>query len=570
MSNISWFCGMTTVPSRILDGTFARTLTSILEAGFPKPRLFIDGTISKEVENVIGRLEFSVRNPPLRIYGNFHLGLGELFIRNPSSDYYAMFQDDFVTYKNLREYLERCEYPSKGYLNLYTFSQNERDIKGWYPSNQLGKGAVALVFNNAAVRALLTSNYWIERPASNPENKARLWKFIDGGIVETMRRAGYKEYVHNPSLVQHHGDKSTLGNMKHEKAKTFQGEDFDALEFLKTPSINPPPKNVSKDSRIGLVGYNVASGLGELNRQMAYHADIYRWLIKPHSRHKMQPLTEEVDYIVCPFGRKISQFLKAVDVVVFAETPYYKDLVSVCKSRGKRTVCVPMMEWMPPGAKGWPKEVDLFICPTKQCYDQFSHVIPCVYFPWPVDTERFKFVQRTKCERFLFINGHGGWKGRKGGETIKQLIKIWPEIPLAVRDQTSSEWGVEVLEKVEENKDLYSVGDVLISPHTVDGIGLEGMEAMACGMPVISTDGKPWNEIPAIGRIGASVSKRSVRRPVDWYQPDVEHLAEICKSLLGTDISKESLNCRKWAEKRSWENRVGIFNDLVRFGTPKY
>lgn len=225
---------MTTVPSRLQDGTTGRTLASLEKGGFKSAdvHLFIDGEYDPVNVATLWN-STTVRAMPLRVYGNFHLGLTELFIRNPHADYYAMFQDDFVTYRNLRQYLEACKYPGKGYLNLYTFQQNEKPEQGWYESNQLGKGAVALVFNNDAVVTLLNSPHWINRPATKPNNPARVWKFIDGGIVESFRKAGQKEYVHNPSLIQHTGDKSTLGNARHAKARTFKGEGFDAMELLR-------------------------------------------------------------------------------------------------------------------------------------------------------------------------------------------------------------------------------------------------------------------------------------------------------------------------------------------------
>jgi len=142
-----------------------------------------------------------------------------------------MFQDDFVTYRNLRAYLDSCSYPAKGYWNLYTFPHNQGRCKGkpgWFLSDQLGKGAVAIVFNNEAARLLLGHQRMIDR-ILNPD---RGWQFIDGGIVEAMKQAGWSEYVHNPSLVQHTGDVSTMNKKRHAKAISFRGEDFNAEEMI--------------------------------------------------------------------------------------------------------------------------------------------------------------------------------------------------------------------------------------------------------------------------------------------------------------------------------------------------
>jgi hypothetical protein len=316
--------------------------------------------------------------------------------------------------------------------------------------------------------------------------------------------------------------------------------------------------------KIGLVGCNVASGLGEVNRQLVKYAGITHWLIKPHSKYEMRGLPENVECTIGEAtGSTVEDFVKSVDVVLFAEVPHFSHLIDLCVTHGKRIVCVPMLEWTSLGSHGWLEQVNLFICPTQQCYDQLGDNLPRVSFSWPVDVNRYKFDPRITCDHFLFINGHGGWKGRKGFTVIRKALELWPEMPLLIHDQTATDWGIPVLDKVKDNDDLYNQGDVLIAPHSVDGIGLECMEAMVCGMPVISTDGEPWREYPAMDRIRAVVTKQQVRRPMDWYLPDPEHLVSICKSWLGKDISEHSLQGREWAEDNDWSHRAKSFVELV-------
>jgi hypothetical protein len=226
-----WSYGITTVQSR-LDNLLPQTLENLKAAGFPKPVLFID---NYEGEMPFPNdLEATSHHPKISIVANFMTALWILFTKKPNADRFAIFQDDFVTYKNLREYLEKTEYPECSYLNLYTFPRNQRKCpeghEGWYPSDQRGKGAVALVFDKEAVEALLTARHMLRKVAGVGN---RSWKTVDGGIVESLIQAGFQEYVHNPSLVQHIGDVSTLQNRKHLKAESFRGEDFDALELLK-------------------------------------------------------------------------------------------------------------------------------------------------------------------------------------------------------------------------------------------------------------------------------------------------------------------------------------------------
>ena len=231
---MKWAYGVTTVEKRRKD-LLPRTLKSLAEAGFPSPRLFVDGT-----KDIIGweaqfGLDVSARSTGVLTFGHWILSMGELYLRDWKADRYAIFQDDFVTYKNLRGYLERCRYPAKGYCNLYTFPSNyalANNHKGWYPSDQRGKGAVALVFSREALRELLIHQHMVDH-VHDPDRGTRA---VDGAIVESMRKAGWKEYVHAPSLVQHTGTVSSIKRpvpIAHPRANSFLGENFDAMDLLK-------------------------------------------------------------------------------------------------------------------------------------------------------------------------------------------------------------------------------------------------------------------------------------------------------------------------------------------------
>jgi hypothetical protein len=242
MSSNVWQYGVTTVPQRLDDGLTDRTLASLKYAGFDGPRLFIDG--AEKFRPNWPCLPATFRQPRIGIMGNWFLSLSELYARNPNANKYAIFQDDLVTCKNLRTYLDICEWPENGYLNLMTFRDNEVIIHdkpiGWCEASwinngkgQSGRSAVALVFPREAVMLLLSSQCMVEwfRDAFVGHRK------VDGAVVRAMNAIGWKEYVHKPSLVQHTGDVSTIRNSQHPKAKTFPGTEYDALNFLKTESL---------------------------------------------------------------------------------------------------------------------------------------------------------------------------------------------------------------------------------------------------------------------------------------------------------------------------------------------
>jgi hypothetical protein len=237
---LRWAYGVTSVVTRT-HSLLPQTLHSLALGGFGEPRLFIDNCTHEEglyYSKELG-LEVTARHPAIRTAGNWILSMWELYIRNPEAERYALFQDDFVCYRNLRSYLERW-YPGErndshlGYLNLYTFPSNEslrpgRET-GWYLSNQFGRGAVALVFSREVVITLLSQKHLVQRTA----DMHRGHKAIDGGVVTALGQEGIKEYVHYPSLVQHIGIESSMGNNPHKQSESFKGENFDALSFART------------------------------------------------------------------------------------------------------------------------------------------------------------------------------------------------------------------------------------------------------------------------------------------------------------------------------------------------
>lgn len=241
----TWAVGLTTFLGR-KDTTLPRTLSSLARAGWEEPTVFVDGGTLKDWSD----FSLPVRiHPKTHAYGNWWLGMQELYIRNPTADRYLMVQDDVIFVRGLRDYLNVARWPGKGYLNLYTFPQNGKLAKGEgffrASTEHRGLGALALVFDQVSIVELLSSKHMIEkfRPVhvETGASKAKPWratKAIDGGVVEAMNQIGMSEWCHMPSLVQHiggksNGEKSSIGNGSNPDAPSFPGEDYDARNLLK-------------------------------------------------------------------------------------------------------------------------------------------------------------------------------------------------------------------------------------------------------------------------------------------------------------------------------------------------
>lgn len=235
---MNWSYGITTVPQRI-QTTLPTTVKSLSRAGFDCPTLFVDGYLPGDyhIEYFYGIAQKKVAvvlHPNIGHLANWMTALVYLYSSDPCADRYVIFEDDLLSVVNLREYLEKTEYPEKTYFNLLTHNQNlilTGCKEGWCQSNQLGRGAVGLMFSRRAVQDLMASRAFVDRPTRwNPKvNQKR--GGADGMVLDSLKQQGYLEYVHYPSLLQHVHSQSTLGHA-YGPVKGFKGEEYDPLKIL--------------------------------------------------------------------------------------------------------------------------------------------------------------------------------------------------------------------------------------------------------------------------------------------------------------------------------------------------
>lgn len=263
---MKWSYGITTTIQRLGD-LLPRTVDSLRAGGFTQPRLFVDGTNDPSLYAHF-KLETTFRFPAVRTYGNWYLSLLELYVREATADYYALFQDDIVCCKNLKEYIENSGLPADAYFNPYCSFDNLARAEGktgWFVSNQNGRGALALIFPKNVAVTLLCDRMWSERAQSDHG-----WKNIDGGITHSLSTnywGKYKEYCHNPGLVQHTGFKSSIGTLwPHndkgaiDRSPTFIGEDKDPVGTVQsTPLAAAPKVDIAQPSKQELHNHDLTT-----------------------------------------------------------------------------------------------------------------------------------------------------------------------------------------------------------------------------------------------------------------------------------------------------------------------
>jgi glycosyltransferase involved in cell wall biosynthesis len=122
------------------------------------------------------------------------------------------------------------------------------------------------------------------------------------------------------------------------------------------------------------------------------------------------------------------------------------------------------------------------------CREQDVAVIPP-----GIDTDQFASVDRDhEKPRILFV---GGDFVRKGGDLLlkvfRQRLRGKAELLLVTRDQTGEEPGVRTFRNVAPNSatllNLYRDADIFVLPTRADCYSLVCMEALASGLPCIST-----------------------------------------------------------------------------------
>jgi len=236
---MKWAYGVRTVlqSDRVrVDQYLPRTLKSLWHAGFRHPWLFVDGAMDDTNYTHFGLLTVTTRWPALGVTGNFVLSLWELMLRFPDADRYILFEDDLICCRNIRPYLDRLSYRPQSYWNLYTCPYYQTACPPWrqgsgregfYRTPHKGKGALALVFDRTAAVTLMSSQWLAQRLLEAPGEDP-----IDGLIATAMHKAGFREWAHTPSLVQHVGEVSSFGNGPHPIATSFQGEEFNALDLV--------------------------------------------------------------------------------------------------------------------------------------------------------------------------------------------------------------------------------------------------------------------------------------------------------------------------------------------------
>ncbi|HZA90874.1 MAG TPA: glycosyltransferase family 4 protein [Solirubrobacterales bacterium] len=114
---------------------------------------------------------------------------------------------------------------------------------------------------------------------------------------------------------------------------------------------------------------------------------------------------------------------------------------------------------------------------------------------------------------------------------------------------------------------LFAGSDVCLAPSRWEGLGLHLYEATAFGMPIITNDNPPMNEVVTDGANGLlvrGIESGTTKSGIAAYEPDVDGLAAAIERLaddaLRADLSRGALELR---ERLSWDRTVRGYARLI-------
>lgn len=237
---------------------------------------------------------------------------------------------------------------------------------------------------------------------------------------------------------------------------------------------------------------------------------------------------------------------------------------------------------------------DFLICNTRRHYSAFEWHPQVFYVPWGTDTNLFcpKNNSSIKSSWVTFFHSCGVSPNRKGTDlVIKAFSQLNGSARLILHSQTNLKNFYpnlkELIGALEKNErlicyektiqapGLYHMGDVYVYPSRLDGIGLTIAEALACGLPVITTDCPPMSEF--IDETNGKLIKvsRLYARADGYYWPqcliDLDNLRECMQYYVDNknQIGNFKHMARKYAERKlNWskneESLILIFKSVEK------
>lgn len=214
---------------------------------------------------------------------------------------------------------------------------------------------------------------------------------------------------------------------------------------------------------------------------------------------------------------------------------------------------------------------DFLLCNTRRHFHVFRDHPQTLYIPWGTDLNLFR-PRAKENQGVVFFHSSGMSPDRKGTDV---LIAVFRRIPgncqliihlqpnrdhyAVLKRLAGDDPRIRLIEAEVGAPGLYHLGDVYVYPTLLEGIGLTIAEALASGLPVITTNEAPMNEFIIDGYNGKLVD--IMRREPRWdgyYWPMARSSEEDLQKAMQFFMDRpESL---PWFQAKARESAEILFN----------
>jgi 1,2-diacylglycerol 3-alpha-glucosyltransferase len=158
------------------------------------------------------------------------------------------------------------------------------------------------------------------------------------------------------------------------------------------------------------------------------------------------------------------------------------------------------------------------------------------------------------------------------GPELRLVVKAQVERGVdAVREAARKDERIEVIAEdlpTEEHLRLFASADVCLAPSRWEGLGLHLFEATGLGLPIVTNDNPPMNEVVQDGRNGLLVpGKRSKQRPrsdIGSFEPDRRVLTKAIERLRDPELRDQLVQgALARREELSWDRTVEALGALM-------
>lgn len=205
----------------------------------------------------------------------------------------------------------------------------------------------------------------------------------------------------------------------------------------------------------------------------------------------------------------------------------------ILRSRHSLKVCIgAYIDYYTPSTVKFFRYYDFLLCNTERHYSVFRSHPQAIFVPWGTDLTMYAPQPESarKDDAVVFFHSCGLSPFRKGTDILVKSFRnvsgdakliIHSQGPLrlnsVVHDLILQDRRIELIEKTQGAPGYYSRGDVYVYPARLDGLGLTVPEALASGLPVVTTNVAPMNEFVKDNVNGKLVDVESVHRRSDGY-----------------------------------------------------